>query len=213
MLVASGQPMFVSRGRLAGQLERVEASAGGIRISGWAASLKADEESCTVAVFIGNRLAWAGATALGRPDLATQLRGRLRSPGFECVVAGESGDAQRVRAFAISHGGEALELVRFPRRPTRRRYELQASITGEAESLSFEGGGRLTLGSGIMAGFFDVALVRDDRAAFIGWAADLAHGRPAYDVAIFVNDRFVCARPPHVERPDVVQTFGSESLR
>jgi len=213
LLVASGQPLFVGNGAIRGHLEHVAAESGVLRLVGWAASVTENGGPCTVVVFIGDRLRCTAVTGVERPDLADgPLGSLLRTAGFECVMPGDAEDVSRVRAFAISNGEEAIELSHGVRRSTRRQYRLTRDPTG-AESLSMDDGSEAPIAAGAAEGFLEAVILDHGRAVFTGWAAEPAHSGPAEDVVIFVDDRFAGAKPPHVERPDVVQAYGTEVLR
>ena len=71
----------------------------------------------------------------------------------------------------------------------------------------------LPIASGGAEGFLEAAILGEDRALIMGWAIDTTDRTPPEQIAVFVDDEPVRAKPPHIERPDVVEAYGDESVR
>jgi hypothetical protein len=218
LLVASGRPLVVGNCTLVGRLERVAVEHGRIRIVGWAASVNEDIRFCNIVVFLRERLAWTGATGIERSDLlrtqVSALDGSLlRKAGFECAIPGETRDLKCVRVFAVSTSGEAIELHRVVRSSNQTHYRLSRDPKTAGECLVGQDAKLLSLASGRAEGFIEAAILGEDRALIMGWAIDTIGRTPPDEIAVFVDDEPVRAKPPHIERPDVVDAYGDESVR
>jgi glycosyltransferase involved in cell wall biosynthesis len=218
LLIASGRPLVVGNCTLVGRLERVAVERGRLRIVGWAASVNEDIRFCTIVVFMGGQLAWTGMTGIERPDLLQMPVGALdgsllRKAGFECAIPGETRDLKCVRVFAVSTGGEAIELHRLMRSSNHAHYRLAGEPATAGERLVGQEGEALPIAPGGAEGFIEVAILGEDRALIMGWAIDTAGRTPPEQIAVFVDDQPVRAKPPHIERPDVVDAYGDESVR
>jgi hypothetical protein len=133
--------------------------------------------------------------------------GRLRLAAIAPADSFRAG-SNRVEVFAVRGSGPGRRLA--PLRTTEaEQYRLVDGGT------ALEGAGRrfeLTTGKGLQ-GFVDQGLRDDQGVRLGGWAADVAHGRPAERILVFAGNRLVAQAQPTIDRPDVAKNLGSGVTR
>jgi hypothetical protein len=221
LVSSAGDSIHVEPGRLQGSLDDADIRDGTVLLSGWAADVHRAAPVESVAIFVSGTFLALGTTGTPRPDL-TQGFGleRLRRAGFTYALPLRSfkpGPQPRLRAFALG-GGAASELPYGDAFPWATPSVLPShpyvlTAVDGTEILLSPTGDSIPIGPNEVRGFLDGARFEDGRVALFGWAANVAEGRPADSLLVFLDGQFLALGTTGAERPDLVSGFGNPALQ
>lgn len=138
----------------------------------------------------------------------TYLKASDRTRDFLFLVpeSAYSLDRNELTIYGLETNKEKKQFLRPFQREKHLAYSM---LNGESEMqmIKSETGEFYKVEAGRLQGFLDEIELYDRNISFRGWAISVEESKPASQVALFIDGKFIISSSPKMKRPDVVDAF------